>query len=359
MVIDRLAVHLATGASDSVSQVGIWKDGALINFNVFPAGVQSTDIDLSSNPIHVPAGGTVLFQVVVRLANVQASSMVGSINIINGRRQIAVELGHDVGSASWGVVYAGNYDVHARGSASGADLYAAYAPATATTFVIRKAKPVVTPQTLPSHALGGGMDVNLIKFQITPASADAIALKKMSFRLTMAHGAGSAFTLTNFRLRRGSYDIPSSDIRIVNAGGIDITGTSSSVSGTDATVVVVFRNEDTVAGSGNSYTLHALVNGKVVVGDKLVTAFNRSVSTGAETGFLTTDGARAVAGTLPGPHLDASIVADDTTDYTAGFLWSDLSEVPHLAQPGRSGGSYDWALDGLLDNLNVAETLVR
>lgn len=359
VVIDRLAVRLAVGVSDSVSQVGIWKDGALIGFNVFPTGIQTADIDLSSNPIRVPAGGTAIFQVVARLANVQASSAVGSINIINGRRQIAVELGHDLGSVSWGAVYAGKYDVHARGSASGADLYAAYATAVPSTFIIRRSKPVITPQTLPTHTLSGATDQNLIKFQVTADPAGAVALKKMTFRLTMVHAASSTYALNNFRLRRGMSDVPLTDVRIVNAGGMDITGTSSSVAGTDATVVVSFRNEDVVTGSGNLYTLHAFVNGMVAPGDKLITAFNRSVSGGAETGYLTMDGARAAVGTLPGPHLDASIVADDTTDYTTGFLWSDLSEVPHVAQPGRSGGSYDWALDGLLDNLNVAETLMR
>jgi hypothetical protein len=116
-------------------------------------------------------------------------------------------------------------------------------------------------------------------------------------------------------------------------------------------VIVTFVGDANVFGSGNVYTLHATVGGTVSSGDAISLAFHRT-GTGA-TGYLVADPSGETLDTSPWSSPLTGAVIE------AGFIWSDLSEVPHFADSGTAGGSRDWT-DGLyVEDLAQTQTLIR
>jgi hypothetical protein len=219
------------------------------------------------------------------------------------------------------------------------------------TLQIRKSVPMIARQALSSTTLTSGLDMDLYRSQVSADSAGPIALHAIAYDITSARP--TSVTLSDFRVRRGSTDLGPAAVRVIDEVGADLgTGTLDFTSSSTRRVYVVFDDEQTIAGSGSVYTLHALVGGTVVAGDAITVAFRRTGF--GETGYLMDDGLAGAIDTSPwGSPLTV------TPWLVGGLIWSDLSEVPHSGAAGSDGGSRDWTDDRFINDLTQLSTLTR
>ncbi|MFZ2804046.1 MAG: hypothetical protein WA001_02375, partial [Patescibacteria group bacterium] len=223
-------------------------------------------------------------------------------------------------------------------------------PISPPAMVLRKSQPIVTKQALSSTTLAN-IDQDLITFQVAADAAGAIAFKEFHFGFAVSPG----LTLTNFRLRRGATDIDSAayatEIDQCDSMGSNCSDNGTSIIGgafSQASLSVGFApgQEETIAGSGNVYTLHATVSNVVPGNQVTVTVDADSSLADIATGYLAFD--------RPGVYLllDArsNLIRDDS------FTWSDLSEVPH-SPGGNSSSSVDWTNSVLVLGLPLSQTL--
>lgn len=326
ILFDRFTVG-ARGDSANFDAVGVAVGGRLIGQAVLPAGLdRSTDVVFASS-MRMSGGSSITAQVWVRLAPVVASASTG---------------GATVGFARSGNMFAMNMNNAAFGN----------------TFVIRKTAPAMTSLTLPTSSLADG-DVDLYRFQVSADPAGSVGMKKVSFGVTLTP-VGTPLRLERFGLRRGSVEMAPADIRITDGNGNDLQAGALSAPSGGAVVVVMFRNEDVLSGSGQIYTLHAMSSG-ARAGDAFSIQFaldpggTRSTPV---TGYLSATELTGAAG-LVGPHIDTGLTATDAISRQGTFVWSDLSEVPHVPQSGIAGGSRDWTTDTWADIVNFARVLTR
>jgi len=198
--------------------------------------------------------------------------------------------------------------------------------------VIRKSRPFVTQHPI-AGALANG-DRELLKFQVAADNAGPIALKHLHFFF----GSSAGVQLDSFKLRRNAMDAEAAiKVSLSNNGG---------------TVFVDLDGEDVISpGSGNVYTLHAIVNG-VTSGSSVTTLLWNS----PEAEYL----GESFMGSL-------LLLPEDTYGFnktehgaltfekhSSTFLWSDLSEDPHSSV---EGGSIDWINDALIP-INFSQELV-
>jgi hypothetical protein len=210
-------------------------------------------------------------------------------------------------------------------------------------FQIRRSRPYVARQALSSSTLTTGIEQDLYRMQVSTDTSAPLALHQVQY--TLVAPAGSAFTLQYFGFRRGSLEYLS--ITIVDEHGNDLRSGSLTFTGGDShRVTVIFATEETVLGSGNVYTLHASPSG-VDAGDTLSITLHRTED--GSTGYLT-DSFDTIdtspwgsPGTLP--------------QTAAGFIWSDVSEIPHSDASGLGGGSRDWTDGAYLDDFTAVTTI--
>jgi hypothetical protein len=203
--------------------------------------------------------------------------------------------------------------------------------------VVRKSKPVVTPQQLTNTAISSGERL-LASWQVGAGNAGSIAIKQFPFRTECTDG----MFLSNFRLYRGSVPMSLNTYSIMDMStGADLKTTT--VGGPQDTFpTVAFVGEEFASDNGNVYSLRATLsfNGG---GHHVKTKFINPGS-GNITGGLVNNVALLppeVAGS------DLWHVQEPGGGYGVGtFLWSDLSEVPH------STSSYDWTTGHLVENLD-------
>lgn len=343
----------STGDAANFTAIGIAKDGALLGQNTFPAGnSQAKDIDLTT-PISIPMDGSQTFQVWGKLASVQSSSSVSgaTTGVARSGAQLSAGLDAGVQTGNWDANYAGKFNVRGVGQASGDLVYSTGAATAGNTFVLRKTKPTVTKQSLSTTTLANGARMDLYKVNVSADSAGSVALKKITFNVALTTSTGSTLRLSSFRLRKGSTDMPLADIRITNASGTDLEGSYLLTSSTK--VVVRFTNEETISGSGTTFTLTAQVAGSVA-GDAVTISLARNLTQEVVTGYLG-DGN---VGDIFGPNLDTSASGINNATSAAPFLWSDNSEVPHSSATGTNA-SRDWTNDTYVEDMTQVQTLSR
>lgn len=359
MKIERLAVT-STGDAANFSMIAVAKDGVVVGSDVFPSGVaQTRDIDLTSNPINVPKDGNAVFQIWAKLGNVQASSSVSGATsgVVRSGNQVALGLNADVQTGNWSADYSGMFNARVVGLASGDLVYSAGTATVGNAFVIRKSKPTVTRQALSTTTLSNGSSQDLYRMQVSADSAGSVAVKKISFDFSKT----GVTTLSNFRVRKGSTDMPLASYAIADDTLNDLTITTIPGVTTAGRIVVTFVNEETITGSGNVYTLYATPAASVA-GDTVSIAPTRNIAGSIVTGYLEGTVIVGGSGTLTNDGLDmtgANLDTDNdgTADAAGTFVWSDLSEVPHsYATPGSS---FDWTNDVYVEDLTQTQSLSR
>jgi hypothetical protein len=311
------------GDAASFTMIAVAAEGAVLGTCILPAGAnRSCDVHLSS-PFHVERDASRIFQLWGKLANVVSSASVGGATTGVARSGTRVRLGLEAGvtTGDWDVNYAGSINVRTTGVVSGDRLYVAGTSILGNEFVVRRSKPTVTRQTLSTTNIANGTDQDLYRFQASADSAGSVGIAGFRFRMSIA-GSG---TVSAPRIRRGSSDV-----------------TDAVVTFDGPYVIVTFATEQFITGSGSVYTLHALVDG-FSIGDTISTSFHRDLAGTIATGYVG-----------PGLTLDT-----DTASLLTGFLWSDLSEVPHSSAFRSAGGSMDWTNDVYVEDLTQTQTLTR
>ena len=369
--LDRIAVFASSTAGSAASDnaaltaVAIASGGVVKGQDILSSGASGTkDIDLTNNKITVPKDGSVSFQLWAKVSDIKASSTVsGATSGVHRSGMLpAMGLKDSLITGDWDANYYTSANIRATGLASGERVYASTTNAAhGNNMVTRKSKPIVTKQALSSTTLAN-IDQDLIKFQVAADSAGTIALKQVVFSLAK----GSATTLSNFRVRRGSTDMALADFAVNYSS---TTGDESDVeAGTIATnqasgsVIVSFTNEETISGSGNVYTLHATVAG-AASGQNVTLTFYRDAAAPIVTGYLTSNFAVSPLTTSTAIFsIDVGAAASSTpaspTKFYAGtFLWSDNSEVPHSSALGTSAGSRDWTNDVYVEDISQTQSL--
>ncbi len=389
ITIDYMGVT-STGPSASFRDIAIVQsaDADCASYTVrgtksLNSGVsQADEVDLSSNPIVIAKGSTSYVCLMARLASTVPSSTNASTTAAP-RSGNVVALGIPTGNFSVGgtastIFTAALYSpssvnklaVRATGSASGERVYqTASADIEGNSFVVRRAKPVVTQTQNLSTALSAGQKT-LYSAQIG-AQGGSVALKQLAFQVTVA--TTSNMTLSNFRLSKGGADMNLSDIAITAANTMDLeAGTVEPYASTATStfvVIVRFTNEEVVSGSGTTYALRATVGGlNSTTGDSITTSFlpqtfSGSVSSDSVTGYLAQNATQL---TVSGTSEDIGLVGIDTNafptivaDNGGAILWSDMSEQPHYSNifTASESVSRDWTNEYLVDTISGSQVL--
>lgn len=361
--IERVNVTSSGDAASFTAVAVVQEEGGanvIKGQDTLPAGSYSyKDIDLSANPILVPNNGSATFQIWGRLAAVQSSSSADASTLTGVARsgaQVKLGIGADLQTGNWNASYASQYNVRAVGDASGDVLYTAGSATVGNTFVVRKTKPTVARQTDISSTLANGSDQALYKFSVTADSASTVYLKKFVLSFSKAtSSASSAFTMSNFRLFKGSSAMALADYAITNDSGTDLESGSLGVGTTTGMVVVSFTNEESISGTASTYTLRATPAASLS-GDTFSMSLVRDSDSSIVTGYLTT---------VPGgpgyyqPSINTTASPTGAADEPGTFVWSDGSQVPHSSASGTNSGSRDWTNDTYVDDLTQTHTLSR
>jgi hypothetical protein len=339
--IDREAFSLVTWPGMKAdpadyAALAVAVDGRTLGMSVMRAdGV--LDVDLSLNPIHVPKDGAVTFQIWAKFSSVQASSTVGGkdVGVCRSGHAPAIMLDSDRTDGEWDASYAGHVNARSVGQTSGEHVFVPGAIRHGNPMTIRSSMPFVIKQSLPSTTLAN-TDQDLIKFQVAADSAGSVALKRLTFQVNKT----GVFAVSSLRLRRGSVDVDLSQYSLGNAAfphiGLDVPTYPS------VTLTLQFTDEEVVSGSGAIYTLHGVVSGatsgcglqtRLVAEDSMTASF---------TGGLTLD--RGVF----------SLVDSSGGWHSGLFIWSDRSEVPHVAM---LPSSIDWTNGLLVRDLDLVQFL--
>lgn len=346
-----------------------------------PSGLdQPVEVDLSANKIVVPKGSATYICLLGRLADTETSSTVSANSAPRSGNVVALGIAAGtltVGGAASTIftsgLFASNLDVRGTGVASGERVYqTASAAITGNSFVVRKAKPVITQQfTGLSNTLSVGQKT-LYRAQIGSEGGE-VSVKQLTFKISVA--TTSNMTLANFRLKKGGSgsesDMNLADIDIRDAYGTNLETGTVNVYASTATatmmVLVRFTTEETVSGSGTVYSLSATVAGLgSTTGDSIVTSlaqrtYSGTVAANTITGYLATSTGQITvegedAGTL-GIETTSSVSNTLTGDVAYAMLWSDKSEQPHTSNiyndgSGTNGYSRDWTNEYLVDTIS-------
>lgn len=386
ITIDYMGVT-STGPSASFRDVAVVQsaDADCASYTVrgtksLNSGVsQAEELDLSSNPIVIAKGSTAYICLMARLASTVPSSTNANADAAP-RSGNVVALGIPTGAFSVGgtastIFTSALYStdklaVRATGSASGERVYqTASADIEGNSFIVRRAKPVVTQTQGLSTALSAGQKT-LYSTQIG-AQGGSVALKQLTFKLSVA--TTSNMTLSNFRLSKGGADMNLSDLYIQDAYGAGLAtstvgfGATVGSGSSTMTVIVRFTNEETVSGSGTTYALRATVGGlNTTTGDSITTSlvqntFSGAVSTNAVTGYLAQGSSQLTVDSLKaglvGIETDAAPAVTPAGAYA--MIWSDMSEQPHYSNiyTGSGDVSRDWTNEYLVDTISGSQVL--
>jgi len=215
--------------------------------------------------------------------------------------------------------------------------------------VVRKSKPVVTLDALPSTTLADGT-MTIAKFTVT-ADTDDIAIKKLSFDLTLSDadaGASSNLAIASPAIYDASN--PSTAISATfgdGAGGTDYEGQGA--------ILLEFTNEEQIGtGSSKTYELRATISGSAQYDSVLCKLMSpRSTEdeiTEVRTAYLDDNANELVI-------LDSA--QDGTgTEYAASMIWSDVSAASHSDNDSGTG-SGDWTNVYLVNLPTSYQTMSR
>ncbi|MBP9710390.1 hypothetical protein KBD61_05210 [Patescibacteria group bacterium] len=334
------------------SEVGIFQGtSTLLATGRFPSGSGIATIIPLPRELRLPAGREVRIQVSVRLAPVQpySTTPAGTANVARSGNWIHLDMGESS---------LPTYQLEARCATSDMPVYAPALPDThGQRFMVRKSKPVLLQLPLITTTFASGTQQDLYRFHAQPDRAGDIAIKKLSWNYRYV--ADYRASLNNFRLFRGSTEVASTSYRIVNTAGDNLYIDSlTSRDMPTGQLTLIFENEETVSGSGNIYSLRATPRGHVP-GDVFTLTPPLDTLRLYPTGYLTSPGAVGAMDGIAGPNIDESEPADGAPEAASGFVWSDLSEIPHSSMVGgRAGGSRDW-IAGFVEYPLQGQTLSR
>jgi len=353
MLVDLMRVESISGDNSNYTQVAVASEGAVKGASVLPSGATgAVDISLTGNNITIPKDGSATFEVWAKLASVQASSSVNGATTGVTRSGMTPALGIDenIQTGEWDATYAAMLNMRTTGAASGERVFAAQGATDGNAMVLRKTKPVVTMQALSNTTLSAG-ERELYRVQVGADSAGNVALKQFVFNVSKTANVA----LSNFRLYRGSTQIPLADIAILNGTSTGDLEAGNVPAGVDqAYVVVSFTNEDSVGGTGNVYSLRASV-AYTGTGNNVTTNLYRDPASVVVTGYLDNATAVGVLGASADIYsIDTAVAPDGAGDNVGTFVWSDNSEVPHSS---ASQTSRDWTSDYLVEDLTQSQSL--
>ncbi|MEO5927824.1 MAG: hypothetical protein ABIO72_03820 [Patescibacteria group bacterium] len=343
--IDRLSVSMLSVYSydpADVTEVAVATAGSVKGTAVMPPSGH-VDVDLSQNHLDIPEDGVRIFQLWAKLAPVVSRNVnPASSGLARSGHSFGLTLSEGTTTGEWDPAYGGSLNVRTTGTTSGERLYASSLSDTSVfPMVVRKTKPTVTKLNLSSTTLAN-IDMDLIKFQVAADVAGSVGIKQIMFNVAKSPGV----TLSNFRVRRGATDMALSDIAVTFQNGSDLESGSLVVS--SGVIVVSFTNAETIAGSGNVYTLHANVSG-AVSGKNVTIAFYRDPSESVITGTLMSNVSYGPYANSPSIfQLDDILSQGGTADAIGTFLWRDGSELV--------GVEADWAPDFLVEDLEQSQT---
>ncbi len=361
--IDRVAVLHPNdgGVNGDISMIAVAAVGDTTNrTDVLSAGTTSTkDVNLSANPIVVPAGQSVNFEIWAKMATPVSTSTATSFSPRTGNTP-SLGIATSTQTGEWTTSYLNQINVRTTGQASGEYLYSTSTNGlVGSLMVLRKGKPVVTKLTPSTLTLTSGAPTELYKFQVAPdADGGNIAWKQIVFQVTTSGGTGLA--LSNFRLLKGSTELSttagSEEVYIRRStDGASITGSTALQTGY---VVVRLVNEESVTGSGTVYTLRATPT-FTGTGASISTAFVRAST--VVTGYII-DGypTQTYTGELSiDPSVGGASSTAGTTIYDGTFLWSDNTDIPHSSASGANSGSRDWTNDVYVSDLTQSQSLTQ
>lgn len=368
--IERLVVT-STGEAANFGKVAVVVGGTVMNGPAADPGDSLSggnsvfkDVDLTTNPVIVPKDGSVTFQLWAKLNPVQSSSSVSGATTGVARSGASVKLGlaYNIQTGEYDANYANKFNVRFIGQASGDRLYAdSAANVVGNTFVVRKAKPVVTRQVPSTTTLSNGAPQDLYRMQIA-SEGPSIAVKRIVWEFSKSGNT----VLSNFRIRKGTSEFAAADASITDGtGAFNLYSGNIAAATTTGRVIVTFTNEETITGSGAVYTLAATPSSSAP-GDNVSFTPARDLTQAVVTGYLQ-DGLVALNGTnLYGGNGTVSGNLDTGAAPSAGvatnpgtFVWSDNSEVPHSSLDGNNAGSRDWTNDVYVDDLTQSQSLTR
>jgi hypothetical protein len=369
--IDRVAVLHPddSGVNGDFSMVAIASAGDTTNrTDVLNAGTTSTkDINLSVNPIMVPKGQSVSFEIWAKMAT-PVSSSTATANSPRTGDAPALGVATDTQSGEWTSSYDNQINVRTTGQASGEYLYSTSTNGlVGNTMVLRKGKPVVTKLTPSSLTLTSGSPAELYKFQIAPDADGAnIAWKQIIFTVATSAATGQV-SLSSFELYKGSTKLSttagSEEVFIRRqADGADLTGSTALAGSTQ--VIVRLVNEESVTGSGTVYTLRATPS---FTGTGTSISTSILASTAVTTGYIVDGGGGTPAPTYVGSlYVDPSTAPATSASSSAGvtflpgnFLWSDNTDIPHSSASGTLLGSRDWTNGTYVSDISQTQSLTQ
>ncbi|MEK7473554.1 MAG: hypothetical protein AAB668_02405 [Patescibacteria group bacterium] len=326
------------GDAADIQEVAIAADGYVLGTGRFPSGTDTATRIPLDEPFVTPRDATRTFMVWVKIPSVVSNASSGGVRD-----------GFPMSGDSFRV------GVHAVERYVGSVLVTSdFDPVMGNEFVIRKSRPTFTRQMLANFMFSNDdMEVDLYRFQVTADAAGSIGLRAVRFSVGITSATGR---VCNVRIRRGSTEIPRTEYFLRDGR---MGGSESCWSMLSGTILIYFFNEETVTGSGNEYTVFGTPGG-FVAGDSIVTTL---VGDDATDGFVT-----GYIGGLGGfgQSIDTSPWGSPSGtcngDVGASLIWSDLSEIPHLAANpcgDASRGSRDWTNGYLIEDLTQTQTLTR
>ncbi len=379
VLIDRIAVNASSTAglfadnADFIS-VAIASNSVVKGSNTFSSGATGTkDIDLGANPITVPKGGQVTFQIWGMMNGTTPSSTASGATTGVARSGHAPAVGIQSGltTVEWDANYTSNLNIRSTGAASGERVYAAAAGlSNGNSMILRKTQPIVTKQALSSATLTSG-NKDLFAFQVaadtmSDGAGHAIAGSLNWKQIIFQYSKTGSTSLANFRLRLGGNDEDIAKYSVTSDAGVDLQAGTLAAASTTGYVIVSYKPgyEANVTGSGNVYTLYASVT--TAASQNVTFSFYRDASAPKVTGYLS-NGTVGIVTTANASVFNintgsaaqqiATGAPSATAHYVGSFVWSDNSENPHSNALGTAGGSMDWTNDVYVQDLTQSQTL--
>lgn len=228
------------------------------------------------------------------------------------------------------------------------------APIMSNEFVLRQAEPRFINLTSPEGvALINERDTLLSHIQgwafasssLDPIYPAAVAIGSMGMVAEIHSADGN---VCDMRLYRNTVPLVWGTDYVIRRG-TDEADPGACWDASDRSLIAYFTREEVLRNEGADYELHGTPHG-FVCGDTVAIRFERIFDDAVVTGYLGhfggPDGLGQVIDTSPLGSARLGI------GRAANFVWSDMSESPHSATYGYSGGSRDWTNGYLVPGLD-------
>lgn len=291
--IDKLTVQVnEAGSYDDVEYVKLYKtDGTALSSNV---GLDSAGkATFTGLTISAPKQTDTVIVVKAKIASIL-------------ERTVATDgtagSGADTGDALTFALSTAANDFHAVGLSSGSVDTVADA-SVGQTMVVRKTRPIVTVDPLPSTTLGNGTKT-LLRFSVTANANGDMSLIGLKPTVTLNDGGGAALAITAASVI--AYDVTGGTETQLNAVGVN-----------SGAFISFDTARDISAGQTRTFEVRAAITGADTSGESIETK-------------LTKDSAALSGGTVAGTETaNGGGVNDARSDAANNFVWSDRSADTH------------------------------